>query len=90
MTIARRKHMSFRLAEPILKLEKSLANIRLSISKNYLKSKGTIMAKCGRKCDIYSRIVGYFRPVSNWNAGKKEEFKDRKVFNLKNQSNGEK
>lgn len=46
------------------------------------------MAKCGRKCDIYSRVVGYFRPVAQWNAGKKEEFKDRKVFNLKNQSKG--
>ncbi len=31
-------------------------------------------------CEVYSRIVGYLRPVQNWNAGKKEEFKDRKVF----------
>jgi ribonucleoside-triphosphate reductase len=35
------------------------------------------MVKCGKKCEVYSRIVGYFRPVQNWNAGKKEEFKDR-------------
>jgi len=42
-----------------------------------------IMAKCGRKTEIYSRIVGYFRPVSDWNKGKKEEFKDRKVFKVK-------
>jgi len=28
-------------------------------------------------CEIYSRVVGYFRPVQNWNAGKREEFKDR-------------
>ena len=41
------------------------------------------MAKCGRKTEIYSRIVGYFRPVSDWNKGKKEEFKDRKVFKVK-------
>ena len=31
-------------------------------------------------CDVYSRVVGYFRPVSHWNPGKKEEFIDRKVF----------
>ncbi len=35
---------------------------------------------CGEKCEVYSRIVGYFRPVHNWNIGKKEEFKDRQVY----------
>ena len=38
------------------------------------------MAKCGCKTEVYSRVCGYFRPVSNWNKGKKEEFKDRKAF----------
>lgn len=38
------------------------------------------MAKCGAKTEIYSRVTGYFRPVSNWNKGKKEEFKDRVTF----------
>ncbi len=33
--------------------------------------------KCNENCETYSRIVGYFRPVQNWNTGKKEEFKDR-------------
>ncbi len=32
------------------------------------------------KCEIYSRVVGYLRPVSQWNEGKKEEFKDRKTY----------
>lgn len=32
--------------------------------------------------EIYSRIVGYFRPVSNWNEGKREEFKERREFKL--------
>ncbi len=27
--------------------------------------------------EVYSRVVGYYRPVNNWNDGKKEEFKDR-------------
>ena len=38
------------------------------------------MAKCGQHCEVYSRIVGYFRPVQNWNVGKQEEFKDRLEF----------
>ena len=36
---------------------------------------------CGKQTEVYSRIVGYFRPVRNWNVGKKEEFKDRKEYN---------
>lgn len=31
-------------------------------------------------CDVYSRIVGYIQPLKNWNAGKKEEWRDRKTF----------
>ena len=34
------------------------------------------------KCERYSRIVGYMRPVSGWNAGKTEEFGDRKTFDV--------
>ncbi|NIA23292.1 MAG: hypothetical protein GWP03_03930 [Proteobacteria bacterium] len=33
--------------------------------------------------ETYSRVVGYFRPVQNWNKGKKEEFKMRKEFVIK-------
>ena len=32
------------------------------------------------KCEIWSRIVGYLRPTSQWNEGKVEEFKDRVLF----------
>ena len=35
---------------------------------------------CGKKCEVYSRVVGYYRPVQNWNIGKREEFKDRLEF----------
>lgn len=31
-------------------------------------------------CEVYSRVVGYFRPVQNWNEGKKQEFFDRKTY----------
>ena len=40
------------------------------------------MSTCGEECEVYSRVCGYFRPVSNWNHGKKEEFKDRKKFKI--------
>lgn len=33
-------------------------------------------------CEVYSRIVGYLRPVQQWNKGKKEEFSERKVYKL--------
>ena len=36
------------------------------------------------RCEVYSRIVGYLRPVNQWNMGKRQEFKDRKVFKIKN------
>ena len=39
------------------------------------------MAKCEHKCEVYSRVVGYYRPVADWNVGKKEEFTDRRTFN---------
>lgn len=38
--------------------------------------------KCGQVCEVYSRVCGYFRPTKNWNTGKREEFKQRKVFDL--------
>ena len=33
-------------------------------------------------CEVYSRIVGYYRPQRNWHDGKKQEFADRQVYNL--------
>lgn len=33
-------------------------------------------------CEIYSRVVGYIRPVNQWNDGKQAEFKDRVTFNV--------
>ncbi len=41
--------------------------------------------KCTIKqpCEVYSRVVGYLRPVSQWHFGKKQEFKERKNFKLK-------
>ena len=33
-------------------------------------------------CEIYSRIVGYLRPVQAWNQGKQQEYEERQVFNV--------
>jgi len=33
-------------------------------------------------CEVYSRVVGYLRPVNQWNLGKQQEFSDRKMFNM--------
>lgn len=32
--------------------------------------------------EIYSRVVGYYRPVNQWNKGKQEEYKDRLSYKL--------
>ena len=37
---------------------------------------------CGKKTETYSRITGYYRPVQNWNDGKTQEFKDRKLYKI--------
>ena len=37
---------------------------------------------CGKETEVYSRITGYYRPVKNWNDGKTQEFKERKVYDI--------
>ncbi len=36
----------------------------------------------GTPTEVYSRIVGYYRSVKNWNRGKREEYGERKLFNV--------
>ena len=48
----------------------------------YIKGKSDRCSTCGEQCEIYSRVVGYLRPVNQWNKGKKEEFKMRRLFTL--------
>ena len=52
----------------------------------YLEGEHKTCPKCviEQKCEVYSRIVGYIRPVEQWNAGKSEEYKDRKEFVVAN------
>ncbi len=46
----------------------------------YLNGEQYTCPHCGSKTEVYSRITGYYRPVQNWNDGKSQEFKDRKVY----------
>ena len=48
----------------------------------YLAGEQYTCPHCGRKTEVYSRITGYYRPVQNWNDGKAQEFRDRKVYDL--------
>lgn len=38
--------------------------------------------KCKEKVEVYSRVCGFYRPVQHWNLGKKEEYKERKPYNV--------
>jgi len=48
----------------------------------YLAGEHSKCPVCGKSCDIYSRVVGYFRPVRNWNEGKQEEFRQRVEYKV--------
>ena len=55
-----------------------------SVCKNhgYIAGESFICPECGEEAEVYSRITGYYRPVKNWNDGKAQEYKDRKVYNI--------
>lgn len=46
----------------------------------YLAGEVSVCDACQSDCEIYSRIVGYLRPINQWNDGKRDEFNMRKVF----------
>ena len=55
-----------------------------SVCKNhgYLAGEVYTCPDCGETTEVYSRITGYYRPVQNWNDGKSQEYKDRKVYDI--------
>ncbi len=57
-----------------------------SVCKNhgYIAGECYTCPDCGEKTEVYSRITGYYRPVQNWNDGKSQEFKQRKVYDIAN------
>jgi ribonucleoside-triphosphate reductase (formate) len=48
----------------------------------YLVGEHPTCPECGNEAEVYTRIVGYYRPVSMWNKGKQAEYQDRVVFGL--------
>jgi ribonucleoside-triphosphate reductase len=48
----------------------------------YLSGEAFSCPVCGRKTEVYSRITGYYRPVQNWNEGKVQEYKERKLYDI--------
>ncbi len=55
-----------------------------SVCKNhgYIAGEHFECPECGESAEVYSRITGYYRPVQNWNDGKTQEYKERKVYNM--------
>jgi ribonucleoside-triphosphate reductase len=51
-------------------------------SHGYIPGEHYTCPKCGEETEVYSRVVGYLRPVQQWNDGKLTEFGKRKVFNI--------
>jgi anaerobic ribonucleoside-triphosphate reductase len=51
-------------------------------SHGYLKGKQEICPICNAETEVYSRVVGYLRPVKQWNNGKQSEFGMRKMFKV--------
>ena len=48
----------------------------------YINGEVEVCDQCGESCEVYSRVVGYLRPVKQWNNGKKAEFKERKHYKV--------
>ena len=51
-------------------------------SHGYIAGEHYACPTCGAETEVYSRVVGYLRPVNQWNRGKQEEFKKRKTFDI--------
>ena len=48
----------------------------------YIAGEAFACPHCGEKTEVYSRITGYYRPVQNWNDGKAQEYKSRKLYDI--------
>lgn len=48
----------------------------------YIMGEEYVCPICGEKTEVWSRITGYYRPVQNWNEGKAQEFKERRLYDI--------
>ena len=51
-------------------------------SHGYLRGEQPVCPECGASTEVFSRVVGYIRPVQQWNPGKQSEFEDRQTFKI--------
>ena len=54
----------------------------ICLDHGYLPGEQYECPQCGRETEVWSRVVGFYRPVQNWNKGKQSEFSERKVFKI--------
>jgi hypothetical protein len=78
----------------VVNIDLTPAGLEISGGAAYKVEDGTVFLKCDKcfkegsalrnynPCEVYSRVVGYLRPISQWNNGKRQEFEDRKNFVL--------
>jgi ribonucleoside-triphosphate reductase len=57
---------------------------RFSICKEHGRLDGVVdrCPECGKRTQVFSRIVGYYRAINSWNDGKVKEFEDRRMFGI--------
>jgi ribonucleoside-triphosphate reductase len=55
---------------------------KMKESKDLIEDGIVIPEKLRQKCEVWSRPVGYLRPVQHWNKGKQQEFRERKEFKV--------
>ncbi len=54
----------------------------ICLDHGYLPGEQYECPQCGKETEVWSRVVGFYRPVQNWNKGKQSEFSERKVFKI--------
>jgi hypothetical protein len=57
-------------------------------SHGYLDGEQKTCSICHQETEVYSRVVGYLRPIKQWNSGKQAEYGDRKTFNVAKDADG--
>ncbi|MEM1583807.1 MAG: ribonucleoside triphosphate reductase [Nitrososphaerota archaeon] len=81
-TLVRKIFTSFRI--PYITLTPTFS---VCLNHGYLSGEHKQCPHCGAKCEVYSRVVGYLRPVDQWNEGKQAEFAMRRKYDVKGEVN---
>lgn len=74
------KKLVRKIAETRLPYFSITPTFSVCVEHGFLKGEVMVCPDCGNPTEVYSRIVGYLRPVATWNDGKKQEFKERTPY----------